>query len=183
MAMPIPKEYTAEMVRALPDDGNRYETVHGELLVSPAPRATHQEIVKRLLLALADYLGPSRRGDLLMSPSDISFGPDTLVQPDVFVGDLGRTQRTGRWSDVGNLYLVVEVLSPGTALADRFVKRRFYQQERIPEYWIVDGDERQVEVWTPADVAPRVEREHLAWLHPLLEAACTISLGELFGRE
>ena len=34
--------YTADMVRALPDDGNRYETVYGELLVTPAPRLLHQ---------------------------------------------------------------------------------------------------------------------------------------------
>ncbi len=180
--MPVPQYYTAEMVRALPDDGNRYETVHGELLVNPAPRATHQEIVKRLLLALADYLGPSHRGDLLMSPADISFGPDTLVQPDVFVGDLAEAQRTGKWSDVGRLYLVIEVLSPGTAPADRFVKRRLYQQERIPEYWIVDGDTQQVEVWTPSDVAPRVERECLVWRHPLLAEKCTIDIPALFSR-
>jgi hypothetical protein len=34
--------YTDEMVRALPEDGNRYETVHGELLLTPAPRYDHQ---------------------------------------------------------------------------------------------------------------------------------------------
>jgi hypothetical protein len=37
MGMPSPLYYSADMVRALPEDGNRYETVHGELLVTPAP--------------------------------------------------------------------------------------------------------------------------------------------------
>jgi len=32
------------MVRALPEDGNRYEVVYGELLVTPAPRLWHQEL-------------------------------------------------------------------------------------------------------------------------------------------
>jgi hypothetical protein len=27
----------------------------------------------------------------------------------------------------------------------------------------VDGDERQVEVWTPADLFPRIERDRLTW--------------------
>ena len=36
MAAPI--YYTAEMARALPEDGNRYEVVYGELLVTPSPR-------------------------------------------------------------------------------------------------------------------------------------------------
>ena len=34
MGMAAPTYYTADMVRAMPDDGNRYETVHGELLVT-----------------------------------------------------------------------------------------------------------------------------------------------------
>ncbi len=38
MGMAAPIYYTAEMVRALPDDGNRYEVVRGELPVTPAPR-------------------------------------------------------------------------------------------------------------------------------------------------
>lgn len=52
MGLAAPVYYTAEMVRALPDDGNRYETVHGELLVAPAPRLWHQEIVDRVRDAL-----------------------------------------------------------------------------------------------------------------------------------
>ena len=38
MGMAAPTYWTAEMVRQLPDDGNRYEVVYGELLVTPAPR-------------------------------------------------------------------------------------------------------------------------------------------------
>ncbi len=38
MGMAVPVYYSADMVRALPDDGKRYETVHGELLVTPAPK-------------------------------------------------------------------------------------------------------------------------------------------------
>jgi hypothetical protein len=53
--MAAPVYYTADMVRALPDAGNRYETVHGELLVTPAPRAWHQEIVIRILQELRAY--------------------------------------------------------------------------------------------------------------------------------
>jgi hypothetical protein len=56
MGMAAPTYYTAEMVRALPDDGNRYEAVHGELLVTPAPRPWHQEVVDRLRDVLKGYL-------------------------------------------------------------------------------------------------------------------------------
>ena len=46
MGMVAPAYYTADMVRALPDDGKRYEVVYGELLVTPAPRLWHQEVAQ-----------------------------------------------------------------------------------------------------------------------------------------
>jgi Uma2 family endonuclease len=60
---------------------------------------------------------------------------------------------------------VVEVLSSSSARADRFTKLIECQRQRIPLYWIVDADERRVEVWTPDDTEPRFERERLVW-HP-----------------
>jgi hypothetical protein len=53
MGMAVPIYYTADQIRALPEDGNRYEVVHGEILVTPAPRLLHQEVVRRLLIALS----------------------------------------------------------------------------------------------------------------------------------
>jgi hypothetical protein len=69
MAAPI--YYSADMVRALPDDGNRYETVRGELLVTPAPRADHQHVVLELAARLRDYLRSHPVGQVFLSPADI----------------------------------------------------------------------------------------------------------------
>ena len=70
MGMAAPLYYTADMVRALPDDGNRYEVVYGELLVTPAPRLQHQELVRRLLVALSRYLEANPVAHALASPAD-----------------------------------------------------------------------------------------------------------------
>ena len=56
MGMAAPIYYTADMVRSLPEDGNRYEVVHGELLVTPAPRLSHQHAVLELATRLHTYL-------------------------------------------------------------------------------------------------------------------------------
>lgn len=162
MRMAAPVYYTADMVRALPDDGNRYETVHGELLVTPSPRLWHQEIVGRLFVALRDFLENHPVGHVLQSPADISWSDDTLVQPDLFVADLGQV-RTLEWANVTTLLLVIEVLSPSSARYDRFTKRRLYQEVRVPTYWIVDPDERQVEVWTPDLRFPQIHRQRVLW--------------------
>jgi lysylphosphatidylglycerol synthetase-like protein (DUF2156 family) len=46
MGMPQAAEvWTAEQIRALPDDGLRHEVVDGEHLVTPAPRLVHQRAV------------------------------------------------------------------------------------------------------------------------------------------
>ena len=179
MGMAAPIYYTADMVRAMPDDGNRYEVVYGELLVTPAPRLWHQALVKRLSFELEDYLRRSPVGELLNAPADISWGPDVLVQPDVFVADLSEV-RTLTWSRIRTLLLVAEVLSPSTSKGDRFLKRLRYRQAGVPLYWVVDGDERCVEVWTPGDDFPAVERERLVWAPSGANQPFTLTLEELF---
>jgi Uma2 family endonuclease len=179
MGMAAPIYYTADMVRVLPDDGNRYEVVRGELLVTPAPRLWHQEIVLRLAEALREYLRRQPAGHLLCSPADISWGPDTLVQPDLFVAPLEQA-RTLDWARITELLLVAEVLSPSSRRADRFTKRSEYQRRGVSVYWIVDPDERQVEVWTPRDSFPQFERERLLWNPPAAEAPFEFTLSQLF---
>ena len=179
MGMAAPTYWTAEMVRQLPEDGNRYEVVYGELLVTPAPRFDHQLLVSRLAVAIAIYLDLEPVGIMLTSPADISWGRDVLVQPDVFV--VTREEAKGReWSGIQSLLLVVEVLSPSTTRADRFTKRRRYQEAGVPLYWVVDGVEQRVEVWMPDSELPVVETRRLVW-HPAgAGRAFTLELAELF---
>ena len=103
-----------------------------------------------------------------------------MVQPDLFVGDFAAFRKSFQWTDIQTLYLVVEILSPSTARNDRFTKRRLYQERRIPAYWIVDAEQRQVEVWTPDALFPVVERERLTWWHPALDTDCVVDLIEVF---
>lgn len=181
MSMPATLYHTADMVRALPDDGNRYETVHGELLVTPSPRLAHQVVLQRLAFALSRYLESGGVEGLFCVDADLSWGPDTLVQPDLFVADADELRRAREWSDILTLHLVAEVLSPVSVRADRFTKRRLYHEQRIPQYWVINIDHREVEVWTPDATFPVVERGRLTWRHPVLGDTCTIDLLKLFG--
>ncbi len=63
---------------------------------------------------------------------------------------------------------------------DRFTKRRLYQEVEIPDYWIVDPDQRLVELWTPDRELPDIERGEVTW-HPAGAAqAFTLNLEDLF---
>ena len=162
MGMAAPSFYTADMVRSLPDDGKRYETVHGELLVTPAPSARHQHAIRELSGRLYPYLKQFPVGTLFTSPADISWAPDVLVQPDIFVVTASEA-RALEWSRMRSLLLAIEVLSPATQRYDRFTKRRLYQEYRVGCYWMVSIDERAAEVWSPDATVPRQERERLVW--------------------
>jgi Uma2 family endonuclease len=181
MVMPRTDHFTAADLATLPDDGQRYEVIDGELFVTPAPGGRHQLIVTRLMGFLLPYLSAGGLQDqLLTSPADITLAVDTLVEPDLLVADTTSFVRSGKWTDVTTLFLVIEIVSPSTARTDRTLKRRAYQQHGVPRYWIVDPDQRQVEVWTPGAQAAAIERERVAWQHPALEDACMIDLVRLF---
>jgi Uma2 family endonuclease len=148
--------------------------------VTPAPRLGHQHLVLRLASALQQYLARHPgAGVAFISPADISWGEDVLLQPDVFVAPVEQA-RALDWSAIHDLLLVAEVLSPSTPRHDRFTKRRRYQEARVPLYWIIDGDERQVEVWTPTDAFPRFERDRLVWQPEGAGVPFTLSFEDLF---
>ena len=179
MGMAVPTYHTADMVRALPDDGNTYELVYGQLLVTPAPRPWHEEVVARVFEALRDYVRAEPVGHVFGSRSDISWGPDSLVQPDVFVVPLEQA-RSLEWARMKDLLLVVEVLSPSSGRADRFTKRRLYQEQRIPLYWVLDPEGRSCEVWTPDARFPAVEGERAIWQPEQARKPFVLDLAELY---
>ena len=172
-------DWTAARARALPDDGNRYEVLDGELFVTPAPSYAHQSIIERLFPLLQTYTDTTRVGWAKLSPADIEFSPRRLLQPDILIVPW-RDPRPASWADVTSLVLAVEVVAPTTARADRQVKRRVYQSQRVAEYWIVDGDARLVERWNPEADRPEIITEHLVWLPDGAESPLTIDLPALF---
>jgi Uma2 family endonuclease len=78
------------------------------------------------------------------------------------------------------LLLAVDVLSPSTARADRFTKRRLYQEVGVPAYWIVDPERRCVKVWTPEATFPVIEWLEVTWQPAGAGEPLRLSLAELF---
>jgi Uma2 family endonuclease len=111
---------------------------------------------------LHPYLERNRVGRVFTAPADISWSPDVLVQPDVFVVAIDEAG-TFDWKRMKTLLLAVEVLSPSTARYDRFTNRRVYQEFGVPWYWMVDIAARAAEIWTPDATSPVIERERFVW--------------------
>lgn len=150
---------TWQDVLEMPEDGNRYEAIGGELYVSPPPKPPHQWVSAGLFAELLDLLVRPGHGYLLYAPIGVEF-PETEegVQPDIlFISKERLHIVTEHWIQ-GPPDLVIEILSPRTARRDRTVKRHLYERQGVAEYWIVDLDARQVEVWRFAAGAPEPER-------------------------
>ena len=180
MGMPdTARRYTVDEVLAFAADGNRYELVQGELLVTPPPSQPHQIVLGELFYRLRTYLGDRAEVRVFFSPADIRWADDVLVQPDVFVVPASETTAQD-WSSIQTLLLAVEVVSPGSAQADRVKKRRLYQARGVLTYWIVDPDARMVEVWRPDDERPEIVTDVLRWRVAPGAGELQIELAEIF---
>ncbi len=136
---------TADDYAKLPED-LRAELIDGELVMSPSPDPIHQALVGDLFDALKRHLGPSSRGRLLFAPCDVFLDKHNVLQPDVLVLPEG-TQRASRrpWKIPLPIF-VIEVISPSTETRDRGVKLDRYRARGVPEAWIVDQDEKTIDV-------------------------------------
>ena len=161
---PQPYTWTYDEYARLPDDGNRYEVIDGEVLVTPAPSTDHQYVLSRLLRALDDYVDRERFG-VVLPDVDVLFVTGQFLRPDlVVVPRSAREGVTSRGIEVPPA-LMVEILSPSSRSIDRVKKPRRYADFGVPEYWVVDPEAKCVWVWRFAAGATEPERVQgqLSW--------------------
>ena len=149
--------------QSIPEDHRRHEIVDGELFVTPTPRVNHQRVAIEVIVALR---ARAREHDLGMAvgPITVRLQDELVLEPDVvFV----RKDRLEIVDPEGNIHgppdLVVEVLSPSTASYDRDLKRKRYLESGVEEVWIIDIDERTVQVWRRGSKDPEQIRDVLRW--------------------
>jgi Uma2 family endonuclease len=131
--------------------------VHCELIdgalydMAPAPSVEHQRVVLRLAFAIEAALrGGAGQGrppcEVLPAPMDVVLAADSVVQPDLSVV-CDRTKTADGRFVAGAPDLVIEVLSPSTAVKDRREKRRLYESAGVCEYLTVSPDEHYAEYY------------------------------------
>lgn len=142
--------WTVVDLEALPDDGKRYEIIDGDLSMARQPDWHHQFACVRLARFLDEWNEQTGTGIVNAAPG-IIFADDDNVVPDVVW--ISRERRVNALKEDGKLHaapeLVVEVLSPGEPNADRDreTKRKLYSRRGVQEYWVVDWQLRQVEIY------------------------------------
>jgi Uma2 family endonuclease len=173
--------YTIAELEALelPENGVRYELVHGQLLVSPLGSLKHQSIAARLTVLLGAYLHASDLGTIV-SPGAVVFGDDSQLEPDLLVVP-GHYGRSATWRDIPSWWLAIEVLSPSTRKKDLTVKRAAYLEFGVLEIWFVDPriDTITIVKKSAADVDVKSPGT-ITWHPPQPAARLDIRLAEIF---
>jgi Uma2 family endonuclease len=169
-------EWTLDELHRLPDDGNKYELVRGELFVTPAPSPAHERLAVVLSDILGDYARAQKIGRVFRPRAVVQF-QGSEVEPDIMVR--AWTEGPIGWDSAPVPLLVVEILSNVTRRRDPGPKREFYVDVGVPEYWIVDGDARTIRV-IRSPIEDRVVDDVIVW-HPTGAAEpLTLNLPRVF---
>ena len=169
MSMPStqPRRWTEEEVARLIDERPgytpRYELVDGELLVTSPPTKRHQRVLGELVFRLRTYLTTQRIGEVLFGPVDLRLRPGTRFEPDLCVVPAPNGRLSAAVDPIRQAILICEALPPSSLRHDRLTKRRAFQRDRIPDYWIVDGTADAFEVWHPDDERAATISDRLTW--------------------
>ena len=136
---------TIDDLRAMPDDGNRYEIIEGELFVSPAPDLIHQIVSDNIAHLIRNYLERHPVGFVLPS-AGLIFTEYTGVVPDIAFFSFAKSNQIVSGERLTRPALVIEILSAGTENV-RAAKRQLYGKHGVLEYWLIDRDAPAVELY------------------------------------
>ncbi|HVU11725.1 MAG TPA: Uma2 family endonuclease [Phototrophicaceae bacterium] len=169
----------AEFDQLTANDERRFELINGEVIEMTAPKIKHQRLIGRLY-RLLDDIKPD--GEVFITP-DVYLDEYNVPEPDiVWVAANSATCEITENRLIGAPDLVVEILSPSTAKRDRTDKFDLYEKHGTREYWLVDPEYDQIEVWKRG--ATSFERQRVYGIGDTFESAVlggkTVEIAPIF---
>ena len=145
VVVPQARRWSKEEYHAMWDLGwfndQRVELLDGEIVEMPNPNPPHCVSLDKVAEFLFGHFPRSRYWVRNQMPLDL--GLDVEPQPDLTVADGPRPSFTGHPTTA---LLVVEI-SDSTLAIDRGMKRAIYARAGIADYWIVNINDRCLEVY------------------------------------
>jgi Uma2 family endonuclease len=142
---PQDKIWTYEDYAALPDDGNRYEVIEGELVRALTPEIGHQRCLIDISLITGLHVKKHQLGEILIAPCDVVLDEHNVLQPDLIFIFKDRSKVVTELNLQGAPDLAVEILSPSSLRRDRIQKMRIYARHGVPHLWLLDAQAQTLE--------------------------------------
>ncbi|CBN55348.1 MULTISPECIES: Uma2 family endonuclease [Kamptonema] len=142
--------WTSADLEFLPDNGNRYEIVEGELVVTRVPHWKHQRASNNVCVELTNWSRQTGLGEAVQAPGIIFTDGDNVIPDVVWVSNERLPEILDESGHLrGAPELVVEVMSPGeeNEKRERQSKLKLYSVQGVREYWIFDRIQQKVEVY------------------------------------
>jgi Uma2 family endonuclease len=153
MALADTKEYYTYTDYLGWDSEDRYELIDGvPYMMAPAPSPAHQRVSMALTLVIGNFL-KGKSCEVFAAPFDVRLNADdaddTVVQPDILIiCDKSKIDNKGC---KGAPDMVVEIVSKSSGKYDHGLKLQKYIEAGVRECWIVDPDDRIVQVYNMQD--------------------------------
>ncbi len=145
---PFVKTYTLKEFWKLPEpkDGSKYELIAGVLYMTPPPNFDHSFSSATLTRLFILHLAEIGDAGVVFTPrAAIWTEPNTDVEPDLFYLSAESFARIDpQHMDYADI--IIEVISPGTAIYDRNTKADTYAAMGVRELWLIDTQLELVEV-------------------------------------
>lgn len=146
---------TVEALESMPDDGNIYEVIEGEIFVSRAPALPHQIIATNVTYVYKRYLVTNPLGVIVQIPGLIFDDYDGVIPDLVFISHERRKRLQKSAKIHGAPEIVIEIISPGKRNEDRdrISKLQLYSRHGVGEYWVIDPFRRSIEIYRRRDLS------------------------------
>ena len=130
---------TEDDLRAMPEDGQKYELVDGEIRVSPAGDR-HSLIAVQLAACLLTFVKPRKLGFVFGADAGFRLPGGNVRSPDVSFVAFGRFPDDSVPDDWGSVApdLAVEVISPGDRPRHILDKVGEYLEAGVRLVWVID---------------------------------------------
>lgn len=142
--------WTTSDLELLPESSSRYEIIDGELFVEPVPHWQHQNVSGNICAELRAWSLETGLGEAVMTPGLIFSNADNVIPDGVWIS---KERLAAALDESGHLAaapeLVIEVLSAGTEneRRDREAKLKLYSVRGVQEYWIINWQLQQVDMY------------------------------------
>ncbi len=175
--------FTADQLLAMPEDGNRYELVAGELRKMVPPGWRHGAIGGQLNSLLGHHVQQQKLGRIFCAETGflLARDPDTVRAPDfAFIHKdhlPAEAPEEAFWPGAPDL--AVEVLSPSDRLGEVEEKVRAWLDAGAMAVWVVNPAGQNVTVYrSKTDIKVLTENDQLDGQDVLPGFACRV--GEIF---
>jgi len=127
----------------------RYQLINGEAYMMASPSVSHQAIVRELLLNFGSWLR-GKTCQVFSAPLDVRLFPkkdrsdNTVLQPDLLV--VCDSKILSKKSVDGAPDLIIEIMSPSNTHSQLFYKFNHYLKAGVREYWVINPEEKIVNV-------------------------------------